>query len=63
MGAQLEYVYIYIPTYRWHTCFCKFGADLHAQSVLIDKMSAPELSREFTKSAFVVGWVPFVLAF
>ncbi len=35
--------------------FCTFGADLYPQSVLIDKMSASELSRKFVKSALLVG--------
>ncbi len=34
-----------------------FRADLHAPSVIINKISASELSRKFTKSAGVVGWV------
>ncbi len=32
-----------------------FDADLYAQSVLINKISASELSREFAKSALLVG--------
>ena len=35
--------------------FCTFGADLHAQSVLVDKISASELSRMFIKSVLLVG--------
>ncbi len=35
--------------------FCTFGADLYAQSVLINKISASELSRKFMKSALLVG--------
>ncbi len=38
-----------------HTRFCTLGADLHAQSVLINKISASELSRKFVKSALLVG--------
>ncbi len=30
--------------YTLQTCFCTFGADLYAQSVLINKISALELS-------------------
>ncbi len=40
-----------------HTCFCVSCVDLHAQSVLIDKISAVELSRKSSK-ACVAGWVP-----
>ncbi len=39
MEAQLEYVY------ALNTRFCTFGADLYAQSVLINKISASELSQ------------------
>ena len=38
-----------------HSHFCTFGADLHAQSVLVNKISASELSRKFIKEC-VVGW-------
>ncbi len=41
--------------YKLHTRFCTLGADLHAQSVLIDKISASQLSRKFIKSALLVG--------
>ena len=41
--------------YTLHACFCMFGADLYAQSVLVDKISASELSRKFIKSALLVG--------
>ncbi len=37
------------------TCFCMFGGDLYAQSVLINKISASELRRNFIKSALLVG--------
>ncbi len=37
------------------TFFCTFGADLYAQSVLIDKISASELSQKFIESALLVG--------
>ena len=42
-------------TYALHTHFCMFGADLHAQSALVNKISASELSRKFVKSALLVG--------
>ncbi len=45
MEAQSEYVHVA------HT----FGTNLHAQSVLINKISASELSREFIKTALLVG--------
>ncbi len=38
------------------TPFCTFGADFHAQSVLSDKISAPELSRKFIKGPLLVGF-------
>ncbi len=41
--------------YTLHTRFCTFGADLHAQSVLINKISASEISRKFINSALLVG--------
>ncbi len=41
--------------YTLHTRFCTFGADLCAQSVLINKNSSSELSRKFIKSALLVG--------
>ncbi len=43
--AQLYYVHI--------ASFCKLGTDFHAQSVLINTISASKLSRKFIK----VGWV------
>ena len=48
MEAQLEYM----P----YTLQNTFGADLYAKSVLINKISASELSRKFTKSALLVGY-------
>ncbi len=42
-------------TYTLHTRFCTFGADLYAQSVLSNKISASELSRKFIESALLVG--------
>ncbi len=41
--------------YTLHTPFCKFGTDLYAQSVLISKISASELSRKFIGTALLVG--------
>ncbi len=41
--------------YSLHACFGTFGTDLFAQSVLINKISALELSRKFIKSALLVG--------
>ncbi len=38
--------------YKSHTRFCTFGTNLHAQSVLTDKISASELRR----SAWLVGY-------
>ena len=35
--------------------FCTFGVDLYAQSVLVNKVSASELSQKFIKSALLVG--------
>ena len=36
--------------------FARFGTNLHAQPVLVNKISASELSRKFIKSALSVGW-------
>ncbi len=50
--------------YTMHARFCTFGADAHAQSMLISKVSASELSRKFIKSALLVGvavWVVLLL--
>ena len=41
---------------------CTFGADLHAQSVLIDRISASEFSRKFIKSALLVGYYNYLHA-
>ena len=38
-----------------HTLFCTFGTDLYAQSALVNKISASELSRKFIRSALLVG--------
>ncbi len=39
--------------------FARLGVDLHAQSVLINKISASELSRKFIKSVLLVGHIQF----
>ncbi len=39
-----------------HMFFARFGIDLHAQSVIINEISASELSRKFIKSVLLVGW-------
>ncbi len=49
MEAQLEYVHV---AYMF---FCTLGADLHAQSVLVNKISASELSRKLIETALLVG--------
>ncbi len=49
MEAQSEHICIA------YTCFCTFPTDLYAQSVIINKISASELSRKFIKSALLVG--------
>ncbi len=41
--------------YKMNTNFCTFGSDLHAQSVLINKISASELSQKFIKGVLSVG--------
>ncbi len=41
--------------YTLHTRFGTFGADLYAQSVPINKISASERSRKLIKSALLVG--------
>ena len=41
--------------YTLHTSFCTFSADLYAQSVLNNKISASELSQRFIKIVLVVG--------
>ena len=51
--AQLECVHIS------YTIFARFGADLHAQSVLINKIFASELSPNLVKSALLVGQYTF----
>ena len=45
-----------MDTYSSIYVLCTIGADLHAQSVLINKISATELSRKFIKRALLVGW-------
>ncbi len=49
MAAQSEYVHVAC------TFFCMFDADLHAQTVRSDKISASELSPKFIKSVLLVG--------
>ncbi len=41
--------------YTLHARVCMFGADLYAQSVLNNKISALEFSTKFIKSALLVG--------
>ncbi len=41
--------------YTSRTRLCTFAADLHAQSVIINKVSASELRRKFIESALLVG--------
>ncbi len=43
-----------ICTHRTHV-FARFGADLHAQSVLSNKISAAELWTKFVKVTLLVG--------
>ncbi len=43
-------------TYTLHASFCTFGADLHAQSVLSNKISAFGAQSEVCQEC-VVGWV------
>ncbi len=40
--------------YKSHERFCTSGTDLHAQSVLVNKISASELRRKFIKSALLL---------
>ncbi len=49
MEAQLEYVH------NAYMFFARLAPILHAQSVLISKISASELSRKFIESALLVG--------
>ena len=51
--SQLEYIHIGIM----HGFFCTFGADLYAQWVFSNYISASELRRrKFTKGALLVGY-------
>ncbi len=50
MEAQLVHVHVA------HT-FCKFGANLYAQLVLLNKIFASELSRKFIKGPLLVGYI------
>ena len=43
--------------YASHTRFCTFGADLHAQSVPINEISASDLSRKFIATALLAGHI------
>ncbi len=45
--------------YTFHALFRTFGTDLHAQSVLSNKISASELRRKFIKSILLVGYLLF----
>ena len=68
-GKKVEKKRSTCPTYGWYeklklswimytlrTCFCTFGANVHAQLVLIDKITALELRRKSMISALLVGW-------
>ena len=46
-----------------HTRFRTFGADLYAQSVITNKIPVLKLSREFIKSALLVGYLIVSTAF
>ena len=52
MEVQLEYVQIAF------TRFCALDVDLHAKPVVINSISALELSRKFIKRALLVGFSP-----
>ncbi len=45
-----------IYMYTLHVGFCTFGAALYAQSVLINKFFATELSQKLIKSVLLVGY-------
>ena len=49
--------------YTLRTCFRTFGTDLHAPSMLIDKISASELKRMLVKSALLVGYSERIVFF
>ncbi len=49
MEAHLEHAHVA------YALFPRFGTDLHAQSVLSDRVYASELRRMFIKSALLVG--------
>ncbi len=55
MDPTSNSIYICTVLYALRTSFCTFGADLHAQSALINSISASELSGRFIKSALLVG--------
>ena len=50
--AQSEHVHVARTVFFF---FARAGADLHAQSVLVDKTPASELRRKFVKSELLVG--------
>ncbi len=52
-GSSVEILYIHIAY-----IFCMFGANLYAQSVLINKISASELSRKFISALLVEHKMP-----
>ncbi len=54
MKAQMECIHI---AYMF---FCSFDANLYTQSMLINKISASQLSRKFIKSALLVGKLHFL---
>ncbi len=60
MEAQSEYVHVAHTWFFFFFFLQVWRADLHAQSVLINKISASELSRKFIKSALVVGHCPLL---
>ncbi len=47
-------MYILVYTHCMYVSFSTFGVDLHAQSVLINKIYASELSRKFFKRALLL---------
>ena len=52
-GSSVE-IRMYVRTHCIHVS-CTFGTNLYAQSMLINKISASELSQKFIKSALLVG--------
>ena len=43
--------------------FCTFGTNLYTQSVLINKISASELSQKFIKRALLVGYTQYAVEY